>query len=74
MSGAGSCTGAEDCTVAVHVHGCYADKGACDAPEEHHPKPMAIAVMASKDERDHIDMLRRQSYELAVERGHMRRG
>lgn len=29
------CTGAHDCTVAQHIHGCYADRGECDAPEEH---------------------------------------
>ena len=31
----GECTGASDCTVPVHVHGCYADMGGCDSPEEH---------------------------------------
>lgn len=74
-----SCSGATDCPAPIHVHGCYADLGACDAPAEHvatpGPRPpMAIAVMVSPGERYRMDMLRRQSYELAVERGHMRRG
>lgn len=29
------CTGAGDCTVGRHIHGCYADRGNCDSPEEH---------------------------------------
>lgn len=32
----GTCTGAADCRVPLHVHGCYADtRGNCDDPEDH---------------------------------------
>lgn len=34
------CTGASDCKVAVHYHGCYADVAVppqCDEPEAHYP-------------------------------------
>lgn len=33
--GAANCTGAHDCIAARHIHGCHADYGTCDAPEEH---------------------------------------
>lgn len=29
------CSGRLDCSASLHVHGCYADFGGCDAPEEH---------------------------------------
>lgn len=32
---AGECSGAHNCVAVEHVHGCYADYGACDSPEEH---------------------------------------
>lgn len=32
-----------------------------------------MAMMVSRADRDHIDMLRARSYGLAVERGHIRR-
>lgn len=35
--------------------------------------PTAMAVQVSRAEQDHIAMLRRRSYELAVQRGHIRR-
>jgi hypothetical protein len=31
----GGCSGASDCRAAVHIHGCYADKGNCSEPSEH---------------------------------------
>lgn len=34
---------------------------------------MQIAVMVSSAERDHIDTLRERSYDLAVQRLHIRR-
>lgn len=37
----GSCTGAADCPVVVHIHGCFADQGSCDAPDEHRASPTA---------------------------------
>lgn len=30
-----SCTGYPDCTAVRHTHGCYADEGNCDHPDEH---------------------------------------
>lgn len=33
----------------------------------------AISVMVSPAERDHVDMLRARSLELAYQRGHLRR-
>jgi hypothetical protein len=42
--------------------------------EPRSPKPVAIALMVSVDEQRHIDAMRVRSYELAVARGHMRRG
>ena len=30
-----SCRGDRDCEAEVHIHGCFADEGACDHPEEH---------------------------------------
>lgn len=32
---ADTCTGAWDCAADQHVHGCHADYGRCDSPEEH---------------------------------------
>lgn len=29
------CDGSGSCRALVHVHGCYADKGNCDQPQEH---------------------------------------
>lgn len=29
------CDGSRSCSAHLHVHGCYADCGACDAPQEH---------------------------------------
>lgn len=29
------CTGYPDCTAVRHTHGCYADEGNCDHPDEH---------------------------------------
>lgn len=29
------CTGNLLCTAEVHIHGCHADHGACDSPDEH---------------------------------------
>lgn len=29
------CTGAVDCPVNVHIHGCYADAGDCSEPDDH---------------------------------------
>ncbi len=35
-----SCTGADDCTAPLHVHGCYADlNGPCDNPGDHEGLP-----------------------------------
>jgi hypothetical protein len=31
-----NCTGAWDCEAGPHIHGCYADYGSCDNPQEHH--------------------------------------
>lgn len=30
-----SCSGTPDCAAAVHLHGCFADFGDCNFPEEH---------------------------------------
>lgn len=30
-----SCDGSETCNTNIHVHGCYADLGACDDPQDH---------------------------------------
>lgn len=38
----------------------------------YHP-PMAIALMVSPAEREHIDLIRARSYQLALQRGHIRR-
>lgn len=29
------CDGSDQCGAPWHVHGCYADAGACDRPEQH---------------------------------------
>lgn len=34
-----TCSGASNCAAKVHVHGCYADRGNCDAPTEHIARP-----------------------------------
>jgi hypothetical protein len=30
-----SCSGTPDCSATTHLHGCYADLGDCNLPEEH---------------------------------------
>jgi hypothetical protein len=33
------CTGAADCPEQTHIHGCFADIGNCDEPEQHTEPP-----------------------------------
>lgn len=42
-------------------------------PDDPREPPMAIALMGDKAWRDHVDEVRRRSYELSVQRGHLRR-
>lgn len=44
-----TCTGAWDCAGDQHVHGCHADYGNCDNPEEH---KRAVDHMFTKDWQD----------------------
>lgn len=30
-----ACTGGAFCEAEVHIHGCFADDGRCDEPDEH---------------------------------------
>jgi hypothetical protein len=30
-----SCSGTPDCDATTHLHGCFADTGDCNLPEEH---------------------------------------
>ena len=30
-----SCSGSRECEAEVHIHGCFADEGNCDEPDEH---------------------------------------
>ncbi len=32
------CAGTKDCKATVHIHGCFADFGVCESPEEHKPR------------------------------------
>jgi hypothetical protein len=38
------CSGAYGCGAETHVHGCYADRGACDSPAEHAALPGAVVM------------------------------
>lgn len=42
-------------------------------PDDPREPPMAIALMGDKAWRDHVDEVRRRSYELSIQRGHLRR-
>lgn len=47
----GGCQGHAECPVEVHEHGCFADIGACDHPDEHtDPSPAAERALARYDQ------------------------
>lgn len=33
-----ACRGDSECPVMIHVHGCFADTGNCDDPDDHSPR------------------------------------
>lgn len=46
-----NCGGDGACPADVHVHGCYSDRGSCDAPGEHLAGRVAVPVLEAQPER-----------------------
>lgn len=40
-----ACSGNLECEADTHIHGCFADQGMCDAPEEHKPAEVDLLVV-----------------------------
>lgn len=46
----GECTGAHDCDVPVHIHGCFADVGNCDDASDHERHPAMTSNETKENE------------------------